>query len=82
MILNLPCISEPAIISVNDKGPLLLTPFMTPENHKTHEMGIAMEWECHAVADGNVIYRWYKDDVVCIITNFLELFQEIEIFLP
>lgn len=64
---------EPAIISVNDKGPLLLTPFMTPAVHKTHLMGIGKEWECHAVADGDVIYRWYKDDVVCKIHSSLDI---------
>uniref|UniRef100_A0A7M5VBF8 Uncharacterized protein n=2 Tax=Clytia hemisphaerica TaxID=252671 RepID=A0A7M5VBF8_9CNID len=70
-------LTEPAIISVNDKGPLLLTPFMTPAVHKTHLMGIGKEWECHAVADGDVIYRWYKDDVLYqeeqVLTSFLRI---------
>ena len=57
--------------SIEDKGPLM-TSILSPDTHKTHIMGIKMEWECQAFADGQITYRWYKDNVVGHIYFFLK----------
>ena len=58
-------ILEPKAYSSNvvDKGPLM-TSILTPTLQKTSTMGITKEWECQAYADGQITYRWYKNNMV------------------
>ena len=46
-----------------------MTSILSPDTHKTHIMGIKMEWECQAFADGQITYRWYKDNVVGYVNS-------------
>ena len=47
-----------------DRGPVMMFPLKT-ENYYTHMIGVPKEFSCIAYGDGNVTYRWYKDDKVC-----------------
>ena len=56
--------------NINDKGPMMTSVF-NPDSYSTSVMGIGKEWECQAFADGQITYRWFKNDVVSKKNSFL-----------
>jgi len=59
---------------VIDKGPIMVSK-LSPILQKTDKMGIEKEWECQAYADGDVTYRWYKNNQVSYQTHFFQNFH-------